>query len=108
MNSILATLRFNELKGTVERARRNRALVEEKKDDNFIQIEKELYNKISSVMLQKSKLKLFSWFVAIKGKAAFLLKKGSKLERKIKQPKKFELEFSNLRKEVEVEADDMK
>ena len=41
MYSILATLCFNELKGMVEGARRNRALVEEKKDDNFIQIEKE-------------------------------------------------------------------
>ena len=112
MYSILATLRFNELKGMVERARRNRALVEEKKDDNFIQIEKELYKEISSVMLQKSKLKSSSWFVATKGKVAFLLKKGSKLERKRKQPKKFELEFSNLRKEeqkeVEVEEDEMK
>ena len=112
MYSILATFRFNELKGMVEGARRNRALVEEKQDDNFIQIEKELYNEISSVILQKSKLKSSSWFVATKGKAAFLLKKDSKSERKRKQPKNFELEFSNLRKEeqkeVEVDADDMK
>ena len=62
-------------------------------------------------MLQKSKLKSSSWFVTTKGKAAFLLKKGSMLERKRKQPKKFELEFSNFRKEEqkeeEVEADDI-
>ena len=57
MYSILAIFRLNELKGMIEGARRNRALFEEEKDDNFIQIEKELYNEISSVMLQKSKLK---------------------------------------------------
>ena len=58
MYLILATLRFDELKGMIDGARKNRTRIEEKLDDNFIQIEKDLYNEISSVMKQKSKIKI--------------------------------------------------
>ena len=63
----------------VNRTKKNKALIEKKQDDNF-QIKKEIYNEISSVMLQKSKLRSSSWFLATKDKVAFLLKKGSMLE----------------------------
>ena len=55
MYSILATLRYNELKEMVDGARKNRALNEENKDEDFIHIEEELYKEISNVMTQKSK-----------------------------------------------------
>ena len=55
MYSILATLRYNELKKKVDGARKNRALNEENKDEYFIHIEEEMYKEISNVMTQKSK-----------------------------------------------------
>ena len=55
MYSILATLRYNELKEMVDGARKNRALNEENKAEDFIHIEEELYKEISNVMTQKSK-----------------------------------------------------
>ena len=58
MYLILATIRFDELKGMIDGARKNRARTEKKLDDNFIQIEKDLCNEISSVMKQKSKIKI--------------------------------------------------
>ena len=58
MYLILATLRFDEQKGMIYGARKNRAWIEEKLNDNFIHIEKELYNEISSVMIQKNKIKI--------------------------------------------------
>ena len=82
MYSILVTLRFNELKETVDGASKNRALFEEKQDNNFIQIEKELYNEISSIMLQKSKLRSSSWYVATKSKVVSCLKRVQSLKEK--------------------------
>ena len=55
MYSILATLRYNELKEMADGARKNRALNEENKDEDFIHIEEELYKEISHVMTQKNK-----------------------------------------------------
>ena len=57
MYTILATLCLDVLKEMIEGAKKNRARAEEKQDDNFVQIEKELYKEISSVMTQKSKIK---------------------------------------------------
>ena len=55
MYSILATLRYDELKGMVDGARKNRSLNEENQDDDFVHINEELYKEISNVMTQKSK-----------------------------------------------------
>ena len=57
MYSILATLRFDELKAMINGARKNRALAGEKQDYQFIQIEQELCKDISNVMIQKRRMK---------------------------------------------------
>ena len=74
MFSIIGTLRFDELKAMVEGARKNGALNEEKNDDNFVYIEKELYNEISGVLIYKSMMKIYIISITSKGKTAFLLK----------------------------------
>ena len=55
MYSILATLRYDELKGMFDGTRKNWSLNEENKDDDIVNINEELYKKISNVMTQKSK-----------------------------------------------------
>ena len=55
MYSILATLRYDELKGMVDGARNNRLSNEENQDDDFVHINEELYKEIYNVMTQKSK-----------------------------------------------------
>ena len=103
MFSILGTLRPDELKAMVEGARKSRALKEEKPDDDFVYIENLLYKEISSVMAQKSKLKILNVFIATKGKAAFLLKRSSKLGAKRKQAKKYALQYKSFGKEEQKE-----
>ena len=62
MLSIIGTLIPDELKAMVEGERKSIALKEEKPDDDFMYIENLLDKEISSVMAQKSKLKILKFY----------------------------------------------
>ena len=55
MYSILATLRFDQVKSMVENARKNRALENKRDEDELVYINKELLKEIESVLSQKRK-----------------------------------------------------
>ena len=54
--SIQTTFRFDEVSAMVKNARDNRALQNSADDDILVNIEKNLYKEIQSVMTQKCKL----------------------------------------------------
>ena len=56
MFSILWTLRFSIIKDMVSSARKNRSVLENDREDQFVYIEKKLLNEISEVFAQKSKI----------------------------------------------------
>ena len=64
----------------------------------LIYIEKELYNEISGVMANKSKMNFYIISIALKDKTAFLLNRSSKFAKKRKTQQKYDLEFNKLGK----------
>ena len=59
MFSILWTLRFSTMEKMIVDARKNRALESNENENQFVYIEKDLFNEISNVLSQKSKLFIF-------------------------------------------------